>query len=297
MNWCHGTRNRWERQRDNGCWHRNIRKLSGCGSKGSHRSGERYCATTWTLSASSNVGERLWQGWAPSSKATTSSPRMGLHTGISLFLAAGCLTQRVKSHCPTSCSIQQLFMDPPLSKWVNWQLACHHLHNKWHPSKAMPVSQTSNARAWTRRVLRKMRNPNWNSIGLYPPQLDDPGTGFCLCWQKFFFEPCCIWCQQCKWMCEKQAQGQSACVGCGMGKVKCYWSKTDGLPLKKKQPIHQPAKHSAWKIMPESEDQDKPEKRVKAKCKISLQFEYCQLHTDLCNISHTGWDSQVQMWA
>ena len=56
-----------------------------------------------------------------------------------------------------------------------------------------------------------------------------------------------------------------------MGKVKCYWSETDGPPLKKKQHIHQPAKCLAQKIMPESEDQDnmsEPEKIVTAKGKI-----------------------------
>ena len=69
-NWCCWVRKRWERWRHNGSGHRNIRKSSGHWSKGSHRWGEagdttggkRYSATTWTVSVSTNVGKRLWQG-------------------------------------------------------------------------------------------------------------------------------------------------------------------------------------------------------------------------------------------
>ena len=104
-----------------------------------------------------------------------------------------------------------------------------------------------------------------------PPMTSWPGDWILPVPTGVFFEPHCIQCWQHKWMCKKQAWGQSACVGCGMGKVKCYWSKTDGPPPKKRQCICQPVKCPSWKIMPESEDQDntsEPEKIVTAKGKI-----------------------------
>ena len=90
-----------------------------------------------------------------SSKATTSSFRMGPHMQIPPLLAVDCLTQTVKSHCPTSHSIWQSFATPhygneSTDSWLATMSTTNSIYSKQCKSGEPQMQEPGQGEFWRR---------------------------------------------------------------------------------------------------------------------------------------------------